>query len=553
MSFRYKLPLSALIVFVVMTFLFSSILYVYSGEVQHLMLQESQDALKVQASYVDSLVSELNQLARIIQSDDVIQTFLGNDLSQGRNRVQAIWKIRNRLTNYLLLKESLLRIDIVKDGIDFCVFNGEEKDRTWLETAEAFGVQKGYIGQFRLNTSTQINVDVYTFAYPFNTYKAKGNNQAILYFHVDPDAFAEKISCGVTYKWMAMLDEADQVLFHTAQEEQRFDPSKLAQKEVLKAHCQQIAWSLTAVADADGYRQAFRSKSVSIVVVFAVSVLSLLAVTLGVGNSVASPMKRIIAATQQIKKGNLNVRLSREKDPELDHLCVAINEMCDSLQRQMKRIVEEEEEKKGIQMDLLWAQINPHFIYNTLNSISYLCALGRTEEALTVISAFSKILQNNLKQDKLFCTLAEEKTMLEDYLRIQSIRYPNRFEVAYDIEETAQECVIPRMIIQPLVENSLFHGILPNETIGHIRVCARLVDENIVLSASDDGIGMSPVELEQVLMGQESRSASRMHNIGIANIRQRLQLLYGDEQQVSIQTAPMQGMTIEMTIPKKEE
>ena len=264
-------------------------------------------------------------------------------------------------------------------------------------------------------------------------------------------------------------------------------------------------------------------------------------------------MKRIIAATRQIRDGNLSVRLGREKDPELNHLCAAINEMSGSLQQQMQRIVEEEEEKKGIQMDLLWAQINPHFIYNTLNSISYLCALGRTEQALTVISAFSKILQNNLKQDRLFCTLAEEKTMLEDYLRIQSIRYPNRFEVAYDIEEAAQECVIPRMIIQPLVENSLFHGILPNETTGHIRIAAHLKDESIVLRASDDGVGMSPMELEQVMMGQESRAASRMHNIGIANIRQRLQLLYGEQQQLTITTAPMQGMTIEMIIPQREE
>ena len=273
--------------------------------------------------------------------------------------------------------------------------------------------------------------------------------------------------------------------------------------------------------------------------------------------------------SESIVKPIENLKLSMEgheverdklisRHDELGELSGSYYTMQDNQRRMIREIEETNRKKVWLELNLLNAQINPHFIYNTLNSAIYLSRTGESEKAERLLTLFISLLQNNMKSgiDGIITTLGEEVRDVLEYIELQQIRYPDRFSFILNGDESLYHYAVPRLFLQPLIENALNHGVLPGES-GEIELTVGSKEGGLVFRLRDDGGGMSEEKAKSLLKwkdnsgkdGGRRRSASKIHSISIENICQRLELLYKEEYRFEIKSGVGEGTEILISFP----
>ena len=206
---------------------------------------------------------------------------------------------------------------------------------------------------------------------------------------------------------------------------------------------------------------------------------------------------------------------------------------------------------RATELKLLQAQINPHFLYNTLVTIVWLAEAGKKEEVVWMVSALSNFFRTTLSKGRDYITVGEEESHIRSYLEIQQFRYRDILQYEVRIPEQIGGFMILKLTLQPLVENALYHGIKNKRGMGHIRVTGELDGEKLVFRVWDDGIGMSPERLEQVrrMVRGEDQSEDRSSGFGLFNVWQRLQLNYGAEYGLEIDSRYGEWTETKVVIP----
>lgn len=268
---------------------------------------------------------------------------------------------------------------------------------------------------------------------------------------------------------------------------------------------------------------------------------------------VTRPVHQLTEAMDQVITANFTTKLPVESDDEIGYLSQTFNSMSEELQNYFSQLVQKMEEEQEMKFGLLISQIDPHFFCNTLNTIKYLAKQGRTKDVEVVSAALSNILRDRLriKNFQIYDTVAQETDTVKQYLTIQEYRYGGEVEVLWDIEEEVKDLKIPKNIIQPLVENALFHG-LANEDDGSIRGTITIQVEKtdaLYIRVTDDGCGMSQQKIHRIMSGQAKEETERKgHEIGIDNIRERLEILYGAGAGFFIRSEPGKWTEMEIVI-----
>lgn len=236
---------------------------------------------------------------------------------------------------------------------------------------------------------------------------------------------------------------------------------------------------------------------------------------------------------------------------EFETLAEGYNNMMERIQNYIANSVKYEQEKKNLEMSLLVAQINPHFIYNTLNTIIYLSYNKDTDKIIDVTRSFITLLQDSVRinEDGFFSTVREEICIVKSYLDIQQNRYKNKFDVSFFISEDCLNQKIMRSMLQPIVENSLLHGIFPKSSVGHIDITITLEDNFLICAIEDNGVGISKDKIHDILSGNRSFKHDGVYSIGLNNILERLQLLYGNNYEFHIESQPGSYCRISIHMP----
>lgn len=266
------------------------------------------------------------------------------------------------------------------------------------------------------------------------------------------------------------------------------------------------------------------------------------------------PIRTLNAAMRTIRKGGWPEPLPANKDDEMSELLQGFNKMNLSLQKMTALIASQQEEARKnevaliqSQLDLLESQINPHFIHNTLNTMKYMARLAGAEQLENLIVSFNALLRTSMSTEKLMIPLSEEVENLYHYMDIQKNRYDFPIDFQCDIPSDASAVLLPKLILQPLVENSLFHGIAPNDG-GSIHVKVRLAEGRLWVIVWDNGAGIPKSQL--TLLEQRLKpSASGYSSIGITNVNARLILSYGASSHLVIESAPKEGTSFSFSIP----
>lgn len=286
-------------------------------------------------------------------------------------------------------------------------------------------------------------------------------------------------------------------------------------------------------------------------IMYAFILVGALLISRKITQDITQPIQRLCEVTRQAGKGDFAVRASEDSNNELSVLGSSFNRMVEEIGKLVEDIRVEQLNLRATELKLLQAQINPHFLYNTLDTIVWLAEAGKKEEVVWMVSALSNFFRTTLSKGRDYITVGEEESHIRSYLEIQQFRYRDILQYEVRIPEQIGGFMILKLTLQPLVENALYHGIKNKRGMGHIRVTGELDGEKLVFRVWDDGIGMSPERLEQVrrMVRGEDQSEDRSSGFGLFNVWQRLQLNYGEGYGLEIDSVYGEWTESRVTIP----
>ncbi|MDC7233532.1 MAG: sensor histidine kinase [Spirochaetales bacterium] len=301
-------------------------------------------------------------------------------------------------------------------------------------------------------------------------------------------------------------------------------------------------------------RDSRRIGSLLFVLILGSMILSILMASL-LSSSIARPVHQMRSLMLLVQKGDLSVRMSDLSSDELGDLGRSFNQMVQRIDNLMENVKEDQIQLRKAELRTLQAQINPHFLYNTLDSINWLSREGRNEDIIAMVTSLTTLFRTGISRGQDMIPISAEISHIESYLTIQKIRYENRFIYEMDVDESVLNCMTLKLILQPLVENALYHGIKMKKGKGLISIRARKVNQLIILEVSDNGAGMSEerlLEVRQALEGtvRNSDVTEEKTVYGIKNVHDRLKIYYGDPYGLLIHSRAGEGTTVTLKIPE---
>lgn len=283
---------------------------------------------------------------------------------------------------------------------------------------------------------------------------------------------------------------------------------------------------------------------VILVVMTALSLLFCLVVAEILSSNLSRPVQRLSDAMQIAQNGNLDIQLNSKRNDELGQLTQNFNHMTKELKNYMELQVRQEKELNDANIAMMHAQLNPHFLYNTLDTMKWIAKANHIQELATLASGLARILRMSITDDK-FIPLSEELRMVECYIDIQRIRFHDRFTMDIEVPMELEDCRIPKLIIQPIVENAVIHGLSECEE-GHIFLNIYARQKIMYIEVSDDGCGMD--EELVALLNSRDREKLRGH-LGFCNVDTILCLYYGEQFGLHVQNLQTGGTKVTITLP----
>lgn len=265
--------------------------------------------------------------------------------------------------------------------------------------------------------------------------------------------------------------------------------------------------------------------------------------------SITMPITRISRVTDQVAKGDLSVRAAAESGAEARMLSNSLNAMIDKINELLDQVTTEQIRLRKAEFELLQAQINPHFLYNTLDTIVWLAEAGDQKRVVSMVGNLSDFFRTSLNQGKDIISIREELAHVRSYLEIQQVRYQDILRYEIDVPETLYEYKIPKITIQPLVENALYHGIKNKRGQGMITITGERNENGFVLYVRDNGIGMTEERLMEVRAGIQKLSYTGKEIYGLYNVNERIRLNFGEAYGISIESTYGKVTCVSIVLP----
>lgn len=282
-----------------------------------------------------------------------------------------------------------------------------------------------------------------------------------------------------------------------------------------------------------------------------ISLLVSFLIAIAIRKIVYKPLLNIKKGISLVADSQLEVEMNKSGLVEFDYIIDHFNGMRLKIMDLILRVEQEEKDKRAIEVEKLMAQINPHFLYNTLNTIQWLARMKGQTEIDRFVSLFTNVLNYNLAKGGMMVTVKDEVRALEDYVELQKVRYDYLFDVRIDVDEEALEDRVPRFLLQPLVENALYHGLKDKDIDGLIEVFVnRKENGQLSIMIRDNGAGMDEQEVRQLMEGSNHRSGL---GIGLNYVDKTVKSYFGPDCGLAITSKPGAGTEIKLLLPIKEE
>lgn len=311
-------------------------------------------------------------------------------------------------------------------------------------------------------------------------------------------------------------------------------------------------WKLVGVAPTESLRDNYSQLLLFALFVVSLSIFLLVFVNLRLSEWITAPMKKLDLAVRQLEKGAETADFDVDGPYEVEHLSHSVQSMVSTMRHLMDDVIQQEEEKRRSELDVLQSQINPHFLYNTLDSVVWMTENGRTQEAVVMLTALARFFRISLSKGSNIIPIGDELEHARNYLTIQKMRYKNKFSVDISAEPGIEKLYTIKLIVQPILENAIYHGMEYADGDGEIHIRAFREGENAVIEVEDNGPGMSDETVQQLLKPGRC-SKAKGSGIGLRNVHQRIRLTFGAAYGLSIRSEPDNGTVVRICLPALEE
>ena len=266
-----------------------------------------------------------------------------------------------------------------------------------------------------------------------------------------------------------------------------------------------------------------------------------------ISREITKPIRSLRDSMRKVQNGQFDTHVEVITENEIGSLGRSFNLMTSEIRALMEQNVYEQKQKRKSELKALQAQINPHFLYNTLDSIIWMSEAGENDEVVEMTSALARLLRQSISNDQEEVELEKEIEYVKNYLTIQKMRYKDKLEFFIYVDPRVAHVPIIKLVLQPLVENAIYHGIKYKETKGNLKIYARPVDGRVEIVVADDGIGMDEDVMEHIF--DEHRKEQKRNGVGVPNVQKRLKLQYGSEYGIRYESVKGAGTKAVITIP----
>lgn len=288
-------------------------------------------------------------------------------------------------------------------------------------------------------------------------------------------------------------------------------------------------------------------------IIFIVLVITAIILSLVIPNSIVKPIYHLIDVTNRVAKGDLSARASFVGGGEVEKLGNSFNDMIEKIENLLEKVKSDEKNLHEAELELLQAQINPHFLYNTLDTIIWLAESGKQDGVVEMVSSLSNFFRTSLSHGNDIITLGEEERHVRSYLQIQQVRYQDILEYSIYFPEEIKNVQIPKITLQPLVENALYHGIKNKRGKGKIDIGIQLTNNSVIICIEDNGIGFTNERLNSIInmLNKDKKyiKNKKSESYGLYNVNERIKLKFGEGYGLSIKSVFGEGTCVKVKIP----
>ena len=314
---------------------------------------------------------------------------------------------------------------------------------------------------------------------------------------------------------------------------------------------EQTRWRIVGVAFMDELLEPLRMFRTSLMVIMVLSVIVAVLLSNIISKWITKPLRKLEAGMRSVQNGNFSVKEPVDGSKEVVSLSQSFQAMVQRIEELMEQVRTTEALKRQRELDALQAKINPHFLYNTLDSVVWMAETGNSKGVVKMVTALASLFRISIAKGHDTITLKEEFSHVRSYLDIQSMRYKDKFIYSIELPRELENQPTIKLIVQPIVENSIYHGIKYLQDEGIITIKAEDRGDRIAMIISDNGVGMRKETLNSLLDRNSTHEHSSEGNgIGLLNIDERIKLSYGEEYGLSITSEPDEGTTVMIIIPK---
>lgn len=309
-----------------------------------------------------------------------------------------------------------------------------------------------------------------------------------------------------------------------------------------------VRWRMVGVAYLDEMTLPWRSVSNYLMLAMLMGIFLALFISVLVAERITRPIRNLDASMRMVDAGNMNVCIQEEGWRELSQLSRTFNHMIARIRELMAQLVQEQEAKRKSELDALQSQINPHFLYNTLDSVVHMQEAGNTQEAVRMVTALSRLFRISISRGKNIISVRDELEHARHYLTIQKIRYKNRFDFAFEVQPGVEQLMTLKLILQPVIENAIYHGVEMLLEQGRIIIRVGIAEGALLYEVSDNGVGMDEKQVQRLLSGPPTQG-TRGNGIGFKNVHERIRLYYGPQYGLAIHSEVDVGTTVQLRLP----
>lgn len=536
---------------------------------------------------IDSYISYMDNIASLVAGSGDAYKYLYSESGIDALSLKEYNQCRQRLTEQFktILKgrSDIRNIGIVRrESGSSSLFNNGMSTRNQnlkLDTQHWYADAVGKYDHYNLTSSHVQNVIsgerpwVITLSRGIRNYTGEGDSDGVVFIDLNYSAISElctQNSVG-TKGYVFILDQDGNIVYHPQQQQlynelqtENISLIMNAKTDVVTAgkgddekiyalsHSETTGWTIVGCMNmSELLKNSRKARSIYVLVA-----LGLIAVALVISSEIARnitfPIQKLRDSMKRVQKGDFSAaEIEVYSDNEIGSLTRSFNVMTHKIQDLMAQNIQEQEQKRKIELKALQSQINPHFLYNTLDSIIWMAEGKKNEEVVLMTASLARLLRQSISIENELVTIGQEIEYVRSYLTIQKMRYKDKLEFEINVDPRITHVQIIRLVLQPIVENAIYHGLKYKESKGMLKVHGYELGERIIIDITDDGVGMDEETLKHIY--DKHKVNYHSNGVGVYNVQQRLVLYYGKEYGIIYHSEKGKGTTATVVIPKRQE